>query len=638
MATISKKPRIWVAGFSLTGFLPEILPDYAAVADIRVVNKIFAEGLEAAQSLLAAAEADVFIAAGANGAYLKEHLTAPVVQIKVSGFDILHALRRARQVSERIAIFSYQAISTELEEIKEILKLDIEQCYYTTPADAREGVRRLSSEGFKVIVGSSMINRLANEAGLAGVFLYSAEAVRRALDDALDLARVARTEETRRAWLNTALFYLNEGVVAVDRDERIQSANPAFAKLIGVAPEWALGRQLSELSGELSLAQTLRSGTAELEQVVRVGNRILITNRLPVLEGETHAGAVLTCQDANAIQRADRNLRAQNRPRQFVARYRLAQIVGASPAIVQAKTVAEQYAKVDATVLISGESGVGKELFAQGIHNASRRHGAPFVAINCAAFAETLLESELFGYEEGAFTGARKGGKAGLFEAAHTGTLFLDEIGEMPLALQAKLLRVLQEKEVLRLGSTDPTPIDVRILAATHRDLRRMVEDGSFREDLFYRLNILKLHLPSLRERPQDIPALAAHFLAAALQRLEAPAHAADLLPALLPRLCAYAWPGNIRELENLSERIAVFLGPQSFPDTTQQMLLRSAAPELFVPDMAHPAPELKQLARHNELAHIRQVLAECSGDQSQAAQKLGISRTTLWRKLRDKS
>ncbi len=633
MSPHSKKPKIWVTGFSLTGFLPELLPDYAAAADIRVVNKVFAEGLEAARSLLAAGEADVFIAAGANGAYLKEHLDAPVVQIKVSGFDILHALRRARQVSERIAIFSYQAIRAELEEIKEILNLDIEQCFYTTPDDARERVRQLARDGFRVIVGSSMINRLAREAGLTGIFLYSAAAVRRALDDALDLARVARTEETRRAWLNAALLHIGEGVVTVDRDERIQSANPAFAKLLGVAPEWALGRPLRELSEELSLARTLRSGTAELEQVERVGNRLLIANRLPILEGETPAGAVLTCQDAHAIQRADRNLRAQNRPRRFVARYRLAQIIGASPPIARANNIAGQYAKAGATVLITGESGVGKELFAQGIHNASQRGDASFVAVNCAAFAESLLESELFGYEEGAFTGARKGGKPGLFESAHTGTLFLDEIGEMPLALQAKLLRVLQEKEVLRVGGTDPTPVDVRIVAATNRDLRRMVAAGHFREDLFYRLNILNLHLPPLRERPEDIAALAAHFLADARKRLKLAPQGDRLLPGLLPHLAAYRWPGNIRELENVIERIMVFRGEGASGQEDESML-RGVVPELFS-DAPPPPPELRHIARSGELTHIRKVLAECGGDRTEAAERLGISRTTLWRRLK---
>jgi len=635
MTDSSRKPKIWVVGFSLTGFLPDIIPAYAAGADIRVINKLFEEGEAAARELLAGGEADVFIAAGANGAYLKSRLAAPVVLIKVSGFDILHALQKAKEISGRIAIFSYQTISTELEEVKELLKVDIEQCYYTTPEDARERVRQLAADGFKVIVGSSLVNRLAEEAGLAGIFLYSAESVRRAVEDALDIARVARIEEARRDWLNAILHHLDEAVVAVDREECIQSLNPAFARLLGVSEEWARGRVLSAVAPELGLADTLRSGSSDAERIHKLGKRTVITSRLPIREGGLTTGAVLTCQDASAIQRADRNLRAQNRPSQFVARYRLAQILGDSSEIRQARAIAERYAGVDATVLIGGESGTGKELFAQGMHNASRRSGAPFVAINCAAFAETLLESELFGYEEGAFSGARKGGKPGLFESAHTGTLFLDEIGEMPLALQAKLLRVLQEKEVLRVGGTDPTPVDVRIVAATNRELRHMVENGSFREDLFYRLNILNLHLPPLRQRPADIPALAARFLADAFQRLQLPPQGNELLTRLLPRLAAHRWPGNIRELENIIERIAVFrgAGPANQED---EAMLRSVVPELF-PDAAEAiaAPELKHIARSGELSHIKKVLAECGGDQTEAAKKLGISRTTLWRRLK---
>ncbi len=630
----NRKPRIWVTGFSLGGFLPDILPDYAAVAEIRVINKLFAEGLDAARGLLDAGEADVFIAAGANGAYLRAHLDAPVVQIKVSGFDILHALQKAREISGRIAIFSYQAIRAELEEIKELLNVEIEQCYYTTPADARERVQQLAADGFRVIVGSSMINRLAEEAGLSSVFLYSVEAVRRALEDAIDLARVARIEETRRDWLNAIVHHLGEAVVAVDGAERIQSLNPACANLLGVAEEWARGRVLSAIAPELGLADVLRTGAAEVEQVRKLGKRTIIVSRLPLREGDAVTGALLIGQDAGAIQRADRSLRAQSRPSQFTARYHLAQIIGDAAQIRQARRVAERYARVDATVLIGGESGTGKELFAQGIHNASRRAAAPFVAVNCAAFAESLLESELFGHEEGAFTGARRGGKAGLFEAAHTGTLFLDEIGEMPQALQAKLLRVLQEKEVLRVGGTEPTPVDVRIIAATHRDLRGLVEEGAFRADLFYRLNILNLHLPALRERPGDIPLLAAHFLAAALERLRLAPDAGGLPSSLPPLLAAYPWPGNIRELENVIERIAVFYGAG---DATagEGEALRSVVPELFVRGEGAAVRDLGGIARSGELACIRAALNECGGDRGKAAQRLGISRTTLWRKLR---
>ncbi len=622
------KPKIWVVGFSLTGFLPDIIPDYAAQADIRVVNKLFEEGEQAARELLAAGEADVFIAAGANGAYLKARLDAPVVLVKVSGFDILHALQKARESSGPIAVFSYQAISAELEEVKELLRLDIEQCHYTTAEDARVSVQRLKEAGFRVIVGSSLVASIAREAGLDAVFLYSAQAVRAAVEDAIDMARVARVEEARRDWLNSILHHLDEAVVAVDRDERVQSVNPAMAELLGISVEWALGRPLREIAPELSLAGTLRSGEADLERIEKLGRRTVVVNRLPIREHGEQAGAVLTCRDAGAIQRADRSLRSAGRPRHLKARFRLEQILGDSSVIRAAREAAARYAKVDSTVLVTGESGTGKELFAQGIHNASQRRNGPFVAINCAAVAETLLESELFGYEEGAFTGSRKGGKAGLIEGAHTGTLFLDEIGELPLPLQAKLLRVVQEKEVLRLGANDPTPVDLRIVAATNRDLRRMVAEGRFREDLFYRLNILNLHLPPLRGRPQDIPALAARFLGAAL----APARCDRVLAKWLPHLTAYPWPGNIRELENVVERLTVFWGEEGAPD---EALLKSAVPELFEGRNAPPAADLKGASRSREQAYIRQVLAECGGDQGAAAKRLGISRTTLWRRLK---
>jgi propionate catabolism operon transcriptional regulator len=479
-----------------------------------------------------------------------------------------------------------------------------------------------------------MVCRLARAAGMAAVFLYSAQSIRRALDDALDLARVASLEQARQVWLDAGLKALDEAVVAVDAEERIRSLNPAGARLLGVAPERALGRRLGDLAPLLSLAEVLARGEAVGERIVGLDGRTWLINQEPILEGETCAGAVLAAREAGAIQRADRSLRTQARPRQFTARHRLDDILGASPAMRQALAAARRYAVVDATVLITGESGTGKELFAQGVHNAGRRATGPFVAINCAAVAETLLESELFGYEEGAFTGARKGGKVGLIEAAHTGTLFQDEIGELPSALQAKLLRVLQEREVLRVGATEPTPVDVRIVAATHRDLRQAMTEGRFREDLFYRLNILALRLPPLRERPEDLTALTGHFARAALARLGATERLESFLATLRPRFAAYAWPGNIRELENLIERAAVFATTLA-DGRLDAATFDAIAPELCV-DTTTACHELRAAGRDAEREHIRRVLAECAGDRGAAAKRLGISRTTLWRRLGD--
>jgi propionate catabolism operon transcriptional regulator len=307
------------------------------------------------------------------------------------------------------------------------------------------------------------------------------------------------------------------------------------------------------------------------------------------------------------------------------------QVAGTSPAFVRAKTLAQGYAATASTVLLTGESGTGKELFAQAIHNASRRSGKPFVAINCAAFPEPLLESELFGYEEGAFTGSRKGGKAGLFEVAHTGTVFLDEIGDMPISLQTRLLRVLQEKEVVRLGSTDTIPVDVRIIAATHQQLMDRVRQHQFREDLYYRLNILNLQLPALRDRAEDIPILATQLLQAALLRVASPRRADTVIESIEPLLCRYAWPGNVRELENITERLAVFLSAYPDHSAIDHSELRMTLPELY--DTGADAGDQSRTLLTDQA--IRDALAALKGNRHATAQRLGISRTTLWRRLR---
>jgi propionate catabolism operon transcriptional regulator len=290
------------------------------------------------------------------------------------------------------------------------------------------------------------------------------------------------------------------------------------------------------------------------------------------------------------------------------------------------------YARSPSTVLIEGETGSGKELVAQAIHRESPRRDAnrPFVAVNCGAIAESLLESELFGHEDGAFTGARRGGHAGLFEAANGGTLFLDEIGEMPLSLQTRLLRVLEEREVMRVGGTRPVPIDVRVISATHCDLEARVRDGRFRADLFYRLAVLRLALPPLRARVQDIAPLLEWSLKGALAALDARPHPNLLaeLKACTPLLAGYAWPGNVRELRNLTERLALFLAAEPLQALTPGFML-SVAPELA--RGAAPADAAAGPTRESAAA----VLARFGGQRDLAADHLGISRTTLWRRLK---
>ncbi len=322
------------------------------------------------------------------------------------------------------------------------------------------------------------------------------------------------------------------------------------------------------------------------------------------------------------------------------AKHHIKDLRGESAAMESVRQSITLFAKSAATVLIQGETGTGKELVAQAMHRAhplmqgKTQASHPFVAVNCGALAESLLESELFGYEEGAFTGSRRGGRAGLFEAAHRGTLFLDEIGEMPLSLQTRLLRVLEEREVVRVGGTRPIPVSVRIISATHCDLDAWVREGRFRADLFYRLSVLRLSLPPLRQRPEDVSSLAEWYLKNALASLDVRPAAnlhAEILTCL-PLLASYPWPGNVRELRNLMERLALFLAAAPLQALTPAFL-KSIAPELA--DVT--VQDATTLVSHElpvQAETLQQVLLRHHGNREAAANYLGISRTTLWRRL----
>lgn len=645
LPTASHRPRIWAIGISrLSRAFAELIPAYAAQAEFRIVDK----GYDAAASAIAReareGRLDVVVAGGSNGAYLRQHVDVPVVLVKVTGFDVMSALATARRISPRVALVTHAAIYPEVDEFARAFSLAIPAYTYLTEDDAAARVKALKQEGIEVVVGPGMVTDMADRFGLVGVFLYSGNAVKLALEDAIEAARLRHIESGRRHYVNTILAHLNEGVAAVDAEGRIQSFNPAMERFLGTPAASAVGRKLHGVAPGLSLDGVMQSGDKELEAIQKLGDKMVVVNRIPIVTEAGPAGAVLTIQDANAIHRVDRNLRSRARTRPAGVRYSLEDLAGASPAMQQLRELARRYAAVDSVVLVSGESGTGKEVLAQGMHDASPRRAFPFVAINCAAFPESLLESELFGYEEGAFTGARRGGKAGLFESAHNGTLFLDEVGDMPPALQTRLLRVLQEKQVLPIGGLDAVPVNVRVIAATHRNLAELVRAGTFRQDLYYRLNILRIEMPPLRERGDDLTELAEMLYRRAQQRLGL--DRGERLPAAVRgRLSGYAWPGNIRELENVTERVAVLLAGRDLGEGVFRRELEAAVPELFA---AAPAPASRNVegapprrslagaARASQADHIRRVLAECGGDRAAACQLLGISPTTLWRRLKD--
>lgn len=642
----SRRPRICVISYKGLSRLTHILtPEFEDRATIEVVDATFDGALEKARQLERDKTADVIVTAGGNAGALRNSTALPVTAIKITGFDVLQALLRARAISDRVGIVTYLNPIPELDDVKGMLKLDISQRTYCTIDEAALCVKALAREGYQVVIGSSVVIDQTEQNALHGILIYTLDAVRQALNDALEVARFAQLEAARFDHLHGVLFNLREAVLAVDLGGRITAVNPAMERILGVTRLTAIGSALREIAPELAMDDVLSKGQQELDQVLQIGQFTCIANRIPIDEAGLRTGGIVTLQEASTIQRAETSIRAQRRKRQLAARHQFDQLIGTSPGFTAVKQAAIRYARTESTVLITGESGTGKELFAQSIHNAGPRRSFPFVAVNCAAFPESLLESEIFGYEEGAFTGSRKGGKPGLFETAHTGTVFLDEIGDMPISLQPRLLRVLQEKEVVRLGSTHPLPVDVRIIAATNQSLTKRVEQGQFRSDLYYRLHILHLSLPPLRKRLEDVPPLALRLLHASMRRLGSSLPVDQALAPMLPVLRAYDWPGNVRELENICERLAVAFSEYTNVSVIDYGALQVEFPELFEPahgDLAEPsmaeghagAADMELNAVIDDVA-IRRVLAEVGNNRHLAAQKLGMSRTTLWRRMR---
>ncbi|ROQ90938.1 sigma-54-dependent Fis family transcriptional regulator [Desulfosoma caldarium] len=441
------------------------------------------------------------------------------------------------------------------------------------------------------------------------------------------LYRIEAAQQMFRAFnLVQKLFgATSAGLVLVDPEGRILEGNNAAADLLGIPPGQWRGAK-AELWFDLPRSfKAFAKNIAEPEKRVRAV-RCHTNPALPVFAhamsspNGTVMGFLLILQEPHFSPKGSSSSRSTKDPFQ--------KVLGRSRAICRAVDVARRVARTDTTVLLVGESGTGKEVLARAIHEASRRKAGPFVAVNCGAIPSGLIQSVLFGYEEGAFTGARRGGSRGLFESADSGTLFLDEIAEMPLDMQVNLLRVLEDGQVTRVGGNKPIKVDVRIIAATHRDLAQRVADGLFREDLFYRLQVVRIALPPLRERKEDLELLVQHFLTLYSKTLARRVRA--VLPDFYDALHRYHWPGNVRELRHAIEA-AVALMPND-------VLSADCLPEAIV-QKDGPAPgscdHLDFNLRRREAESIRQAYAHFQGNISQAARALGIGRNTLYAKLK---
>lgn len=427
------------------------------------------------------------------------------------------------------------------------------------------------------------------------------------------------------------------GTVIVDNNGKIQYMSENYCAFINITREQVIGEYVVNVIENTRMHLVVQTGKSEIGDLQFLKGNFVIANRIPIFEQNRIIGAIGTIifRDVNEWKKmnrhiqnrlADKNLLTSNTENKGNVQYALHHLIGDSPKLVQVRELVKKVAGGKISVLIRGESGTGKEIIAQSIHRLSERSDQPFIKVNCASIPEQLLESELFGYEEGTFTGAKKGGRKGKFQIADGGTIFLDEIGDMPQQMQSKLLRVLQEQEIEPIGASFPKKIDVRIIAATNRPLEELIKEGRFREDLFYRINALQLFLPSLRERREDIPLLIDHFIEK--YSSEVGKRMTMIEEDVYTILRHYHWPGNIRELENVIEA-CVYLAENGH-------LTINCLPDYIQSHETSNQPKsLKEMMEDHERTVIKKTLIKVNYDREEAAKALGIGNSTIYDKIK---
>jgi PAS domain S-box-containing protein len=573
---------------------------------------------------------DVIISRAGSAAAIKRAVKVPVVNCEVTHSDLIDVLlgvkREFGSDIREVALVNYANVSYDVNYLEQLTQIRVRQFWFWNDAnELKERICEIQQAGIRVVLGQSMTVRFAREMGIKGHLMQvGRETLRQAIQKAKEILEIRRVDLAYAEKIKSMLSFAREGILFVNDNSNIEYANPRAEDMVGQETAVLKGEAVSKIFVDWNTKEDKLC----LGQIAKIGDNQIIYNRVPVRVRGERVGDVVTFIEAAQIQNVEEKLRNFLHDKGFAAKHNLLDIVGNSLAIKEAIHKATLFGQTDSTVLIVGETGTGKELFAHGLHNVSLRKQHPFLAINCAALPEGLLESELFGYTEGAFTGAKRGGRAGFFELAHRGTLFLDEIGELRLPLQGKLLRVIQEKEVMRLGGDRIIPVDTRIIAATNRNLLEAVENKEFRSDLYYRLNVLKLQIPSLRARREDIPLLVEHFSRqfSVNNKTPIPAISRDLLLAM----DAYEWPGNVRELECLIQRYCLLAGTIRDSAIIEE-LFNSPSDTVKSKSLTTQCLNIDVATLEEMLDDIYSEVYQMTGEnKSKTAQILGVNRMTV--------
>jgi PAS domain S-box-containing protein len=628
------KDIVVIAPFSSMSDIARMVVSENGYNNVDILEGNLGEGVKAARMAIEQG-AKILISRGGTYERIKSEVELPVIDVKVTAFDLIDSFREVQKLGDCgvVGVLGFRSVISGAEVIAEVMGLKTLCTEINRESDIESAIRNQLQQGIRVFVGDKNAEAVAARPDCRAVLINSGrQAMENAIQQAKDILYAARQQREKAQQFSTIIDFVHDGIVAVDRSGSITVFNSASENLTGFARYEAIGRKITDIIPETKLLTTMETALPEIGDIQRLENQTVIaTNRVPVVVDGEVWGAVATYQDITEVQKLEQSIRIRLSEKGFTAQYNFSDIVYCSDKIRECIETARKFARYDTSVLISGPSGVGKELFAQSIHNSSKRKNSPFVAINCAALPETLIESELFGYVEGSFTGAAKKGKAGLFEMAHGGTLFLDEISELPIFLQGRLLRVLQEKHVMRIGDNKLIPVDVRIISATNRNLRSLVRLNQFRSDLYFRIAILSLDIPPLNERTDDIELLSTHFVREFGQKYRH--RKLKLDRSAIEFLRGYVYEGNIRELQGMIERAVVTCEGQNIGIDDLNINQRDV--EGSPDDCCNNTFAAGLTLRELEERYIEYVYRNTNGSIKDSSAILGIDRSTLWRRIK---
>lgn len=628
--------------------------DTETIIDFGTLN----DGIVVGEKLISEYGVDALISRGKTGRLIEKNIDKPIIVIEITNFDLIKAFNKAKNMGKKVLfIDAYRdKYYYQIDVVQDILKIKVDVKTFKEldeiPVLLEEGYRN----GNDIVVATAeCVIAKARKINLNGIMIETTEEdFEEAIMRVRNIVNLNRKEAKNVKLFNTMLSNVDEGIIIIDNLDNVKMFNKYALDMFNIKSDNVIEKNIYSIKQfSQNLIDIASNRTETIGEIIHINNNEVVINTIPMFIGEKYLGLYIKLQKIVKMKEIENKVRKNlYKEKGFFAKATFDDIIGKSESISMLKEEAKIFSKFDVTVLIIGESGTGKELFAQSIHNESRRKKEPFVAINCAALSESLLESELFGYDEGAFTGAKKGGKMGLVELAHLGTLFLDEIGDISLALQAKLLRVIQEKEVMRIGGNSIIPVDVRIICATNRNLREKLTKGEFREDFYHRINAVEIIIPPLRTRKEDIPLIAKHLIKMKNSRYNLNSDL-DIDDWIYNEILKYDWPGNVRELDHFVDKYMILTDSSRDENTSLDMKLFY---KLLLNDIIYGNNNIeynniniKEQLSDNEITitlgpmdYIKnQIIDECleryEGNKTKVSEILGISRTNLWRNLRER-